>query len=169
MNDSYELVEYNLSDELVLVPKNKKDKVDQNTEVDISMRYFSLQVRKIAHDAIKRHAKAIADAYEIKADVIIEESALSLYNDDELAVLAGMSATKVFEEGKNISLPRYMGSEDMPYYFQYAKGVYAFMGYKNEEKETIYFPHHGKFKIDEDYMKYGTALHVQFALDFLNI
>ncbi|GFP74430.1 amidohydrolase [Clostridium fungisolvens] len=146
----------------------KANIVAKYTEVDISMRYFSPQVRKIAHDAIKRHAKAIADAYEIKVDVRIDESALSLYNDDELAVLADKSATKIFGEGKNISLPKYMGSEDMPYYFQYAKGVYAFMGYKNEEKEAIYFPHHEKFKIDEDYMKYGTALHVQFALDFLN-
>lgn len=29
-------------------------------------------------------------------------------------------------------------------------------------------PHHEKFQVDEDYMKYGAALHVQFALDFLN-
>lgn len=42
------------------------------------------------------------------------------------------------------------------------------MGYKNEAKGCIYPPHHEKFKIDEDYMKYGTALHVQFALDFFN-
>lgn len=138
------------------------------TEVDISMRYFDPNVRKIAHDAIKRHAKAIADAYELKVEVRIEESALSLYNDEELATIANKSAVKVFGEEKNIKLPRYMGSEDMPYYFQHAKGVYAFMGYRNEEKEAIYFPHHEKFKIDEDYLKYGTALHVQFALDFLN-
>jgi amidohydrolase len=163
----------NAQDPIVLsvgkfVGGTKANIVAKYTEVDISMRYFSPQVRKIAHDSIKRHAKAIADAYEIKADVRIEESALSLYNDDELSELASNSATKVFGEDKNLSLPKYMGSEDMPYYFQYAKGVYAFMGYKNEEKEAIYFPHHEKFKIDEDYMKYGTALHVQFALDFLN-
>jgi amidohydrolase len=146
----------------------KANVVAKYTEIDISMRYFNPQVREIAHEAIKRHAKAIADAYELKVDVIIEESALSLYNDDELAALADRSVTKVFGEGKNIDLPKYMGSEDMPYYFQHAKGVYAFMGYRNEEKEAIYFPHHEKFKIDEDYLKYGTALHVQFALDFLN-
>lgn len=163
----------NAQDPIVLsagkfVGGTKANIVAKYTEVDISMRYFSPQVRKTVHDSIKRHAKAIADAYEIKVDVRIEESALSLYNDDALTVLANKSASKVFGEGKNISLPRYMGSEDMPYYFQHAKGVYAFMGYKNEEKEAIYFPHHEKFKIDEDYMKYGTALHVQFALDFLN-
>lgn len=146
----------------------KANIVSKYTEIDITMRYFTSETRKIALEGIKRHAKAIADAYELKVDVIIEESALSLNNDAELTVLAEKSATKVFGEEKNVILPRYMGSEDMPYYFQHAPGVYAFLGYRNEEKEAIYFPHHERFKIDEDYLKYGTALHVQFALDFLN-
>jgi amidohydrolase len=147
----------------------KANIVSKYTEIDITMRYFNPKAREIAHNAIKRHAQAIADAYEVKVDIMIEESALSLYNDAELAELADRSAAKVFGEGKNKSLPRYMGSEDMPYYFQHAKGIYAFIGYRNEEKGATYFPHHEKFKIDEDYMKYGTALHVQFALDFLDM
>jgi len=61
-----------------------------------------------------------------------------------------------------------MASDDMSYYFQKAKGIYAIWGYRNEKKGWIYFSHNKKFKIDVDYMKYGTALHVQFALDFLN-
>lgn len=142
--------------------------ISKFTEIDISMRYFDPKVRETAHKEIKKHAKAIASAYDLKVDVRIEESAISLYNDEELAELADKSAAKVFGKGKNKTLPRYMGSEDMPYYFQHAKGIYAFIGYRNEEKEAIYFPHHEKFKIDEDYMKYGTALHVQFALDFLS-
>lgn len=91
----------------------------------------------------------------------------SLFNDAQLSELADKSAKKVFGEGKNISLGKYMGSEDMPYYFQHAKGVYGFIGFLNEEKGSIFFPHHERFKIDEDYLKYGTALHVQFALDYL--
>lgn len=146
----------------------KANIVAKYTEIEIPMRYFNPEVRELAHEAIKRHAKAIADAYEVKVDIKFEESALSLYNDEELTEIAVKSALKVFGKGKNIELPKYMGSEDMPYYFQHAKGVYAFLGYRNEEIEAIYFPHHEKFKIDEAYMKYGTALHVQFALDFLN-
>lgn len=146
----------------------KANIISKYTEIEISMRYFSPDVREIAHKAIKRHAKAIAEAYEIEVDIIIEEGPPSLFNDSFLADLADKSASKVFGEGKNISLKKYMGSEDMPFYFQHAKGLYAFIGYRNEEKEAIYFPHHEKFKIDEDYLKYGTALHVQFALDFLN-
>ncbi|MDD2269958.1 MAG: M20/M25/M40 family metallo-hydrolase [Eubacteriales bacterium] len=146
----------------------KVNVVAKYTQVEITMRYFDSEIREIAHNAIRRHAKAIADAYQIKIDVSIEEDAPSLYNDEELAILADKSAAKVFGEGKNLSLPKYMGSEDMPYYFKHAKGVYAFIGYKNREREAIYFPHHEKFKIDEDYMKCGAAMHVQFALDFLN-
>lgn len=146
----------------------KANIISKYTELDISMRYFNPKTRETVHKAIKRHAKAIADAYEIKVDVVIEESTLSLYNDEELSELAIESATKVFGEDKNISIPKLMASEDMPYYFQHAKGVYANIGFGNEEKGCIYFPHHEKFKIDEDYLKYGAALHVQFALDFLN-
>lgn len=137
------------------------------TDLEISMRYFSQEARKKVHEGLRRHAQAIADAYELKVEVNIEESALSLYNDEHLTEIADKSSKKVFGEGKNIRTPLQMGSEDMPFYFQHAKGVYAFIGYYNEEKGAIYFPHHEKFRIDEDYLKYGTALHVQFALDFL--
>lgn len=146
----------------------KANIISKYTDIDISMRYFNPKVRETVHEAIKRHAKAIADAYEIKVEVIIEESTLSLNNDEELSEFATKSAAKVFGEGKNISTQRLMASEDMPYYFQHAKGVYANVGFRNDEKGCIYFPHHEKFKIDEDYLKYGAALHAQFAMDFLN-
>jgi amidohydrolase len=146
----------------------KANIIAKYTEIDISMRYFNPKARETVHEAIKRHAKAIADAYEIKAEVIIEESTISLYNDEELTVLADKTASKVLGEGKNVPVQRPMASEDMPYYFKHAKGVYINIGYRNEEKECIYFPHHEKFKIDEDYLKYGTAIFAQFTLDFLN-
>jgi len=146
----------------------KANIIAKYTELDISMRYFDPKARETVHAAIKRHAKAIADAYEIKVEVIIEESAISLYNDNELSMLASKSAEKIMGANTNINQQKLMGSEDFPYYTQHAKGVYALMGYKNEEKGSIYFPHHEKFNIDEDYLKYGTALFCQFALDFLN-
>lgn len=137
------------------------------TQLDISMRYFTPKARQIAHDAIRRHAKAIADAWEMKVEVEIEESALSLYNDPELTEMAQESFKKIAGNDTLKEMAKLMGSEDMPYYFQKAPGVFALLGYRNEAIEAIHFPHHERFHIDEDYMKYGTALHVQFALDFL--
>ena len=100
-------------------------------------------------------------------DVRIEESTLSLYNSPEMVELAKKVATEILGENCNVPIPRPMASEDMSYYFEHAKGVYIFIGYKNEEKGSIYFPHHEKFKLDEDYFKYGAAIFVEFALDYL--
>jgi len=146
----------------------KANIIGKYTEIDISMRYFDKEVRKTVHEAIKRHAKAIADAYLIKVDVTIEESALSLHNDDKMSRIAQKSCSSVFGENKLVSLPIAMGSEDMSYYFQYAKGVNIWLGSGNKNKGCIYPLHNEKFKIDEDCLKYGTAIYAQFAIDFLN-
>ena len=151
-----------------LVGGTKANIVAKYTELDISMRYFEPQVREIVHAAIRRHAKAIADMYELQVEVNIEPSAVALRNDEVVTQIASEAAEKVFGPQRNIETRKLMGSEDMPFYFQHAPGAFALLGYQNEAKGSIYYPHHEKFNLDEDYFKYGTALHVQFAVDFLN-
>lgn len=146
----------------------KANIVAKYTELDISMRYFDPKVREIVHAGIQRHAKAIADMYELQVEVNIEPSAVALRNDEVVTQIAAESAEKVFGLQRNIETRKLMGSEDMPYYFQHAPGAFALLGYENEAKDSIYYPHHEKFKLDEDYFKFGTALHAQFAVDFLN-
>ncbi|WAW14540.1 M20 metallopeptidase family protein [Peptostreptococcus equinus] len=146
----------------------KPNIISKFTDIEMSMRYFDPEARKTVHEAIIRHAKAIADAYEISVDVQIEESTLSLRNDEDMTELAEKTCEKVMGQGKNVPMKRIMASEDMSYYMQHAKGVYINMGYRNVDKGAVYFPHHEKFKIDEDYMKYGAAMFAQFALDFLD-
>ncbi|WP_024621499.1 amidohydrolase [Metaclostridioides mangenotii] len=146
----------------------KANIIAKYTELDISMRSFEREARTRAHEAIKRHAKAIADAYELKVDVKIEESALSVYNDEVLADVARGSSFELFGEDRVVEFNKLMASEDMSFYLEYAKGVTAWLGSKNVEKGCIYPPHHEKFKVDEVFLKYGAALHSQFAVDFLN-
>lgn len=146
----------------------KANIVAKYTELDISMRYFEPQVREIVHAAIRRHAKAIADMYELQVEVNIEPSAIALRNDVVVTQIAAEAAVKVFGPQRNIETRKLMGSEDMPYYFQHAPGAFALLGYQNEAKGSIYYPHHEKFNLDEDYFKFGVALHAQFAVDFLN-
>lgn len=141
--------------------------ISKYTEIDISMRYFSPEVRRIAHEAVRRHAEAIAAMYEIHVNVEIETGTYSTFNDERITAIASRSAAKILGEEQNISLGQAMNSEDFSYYLQEAPGVYAFIGYYNEAKGSIYAPHHEKFKLDEDYFKYGAAIFTQFALDFL--
>ncbi len=146
----------------------KANIVAKYTELDISMRYFDPKVREIVHAGIQRHAKAIADMYELQVEVNIEPSAVALRNDEVVTQIASEAAEKVFGPQRNIETRKLMGSEDMPFYFQHAPGAFALLGYENEAKDSIYYPHHEKFKLDEDYFKFGAALHAQFAVDFLN-
>lgn len=137
-------------------------------KLDISMRYLHEETRKIIHEKIHNLAAGLATIYDIKIDVEIEESTISMNNDEKITEIADKSAEKVFGPNKNVNGPIMMGSEDMPYYFQEAPGAYALVGYLNKEKDITYFPHHEKFNIDEDYMKLGAAFHAQFAWDYLH-
>ncbi|WP_231724061.1 M20 metallopeptidase family protein [Oceanivirga salmonicida] len=146
----------------------KANIIAKYTKLEITMRYFNSEIRKRVHELIQKRAKSIELAYEIKVDVEIEESTISMYNDETITEIAQKSAEKVFGKNKNQPMEKLMGSEDMPYYFEKAKGAYALLGYYNEEIGAVYFPHSEKYKIDENCLKFGTALHVQFALDYLN-
>ena len=147
----------------------KANIISKYTKLDISMRYLEEETRRIIHKKIKDLAAGLSTIYDIEIDVDIEESTISMNNDEKIAEIANKSAEKIFGMDKNVNGPILMGSEDMPYYFEKAPGAYAFVGYVNIEKDTIYFPHHEKFNIDEDYMKLGAALHAQFAWDYLHI
>ena len=147
----------------------KANIISKYAKLDISMRYLEEETRQTIHGKIRDLAAGLSKIYDVKIEVEIEESTISMSNDPHIAEIAMKSAEKVFGANKNVHGPIMMGSEDMPYYFKKAPGTYAFVGYRNKEKDTIYFPHHEKFNIDEDYMKLGAALHAQFAWDFLEL
>lgn len=147
----------------------KANIISKYTKLDISMRYLHEDTRRTIHGKIRDLAAGLSTIYDIDIDVDIEESTISMNNDEKIAKIADKAAQKVFGPDKNVHGPIMMGSEDMPYYFEKAPGAYAMVGYRNEEKDTIYFPHHEKFNIDEDYMKFGASFHAQFAWDYLHI
>lgn len=145
----------------------KANIVAKYSQLEITMRYLEEETRQKMHEKMRQLVDGIAKIYEVKVDLEIEESTISLRNDEEVTRIANESAKKVFGPNKKVHGPVLMGSEDMPYYFEEAPGAYAWLGYANEEKDTVYFPHHEKFNIDEDYMAFGAALHAQFAWDYL--
>lgn len=141
--------------------------ISKYASLAITMRYVDGLTRQKVHEKIHHLAEGIAQIYEVEVNVQIEESAVSLENDEMIVNLVDKAGEKVFGLNKNIPGPIVMASEDMSYYFEKVPGAYAFLGYGNKEKDTVYFPHHEKFNIDEDYMSLGAALHAQFAWDYL--
>ena len=61
-----------------------------------------------------------------------------------------------------------MGGEDFAYYTESVPGCFVALGVRNETIGAAYGVHHPKFKVDEDALPLGVALHVAFALRSLD-
>lgn len=61
-----------------------------------------------------------------------------------------------------------MGSEDPGYYFQKVPGVIAWLGAmpENEMPFPLHNPH---MKLNLEALPYGVLMHINMALDFLNL
>lgn len=60
-----------------------------------------------------------------------------------------------------------MGSEDFSFYQEAIPGYFMFLGMKNQKEEKPASPHSPFFKINEDALPLGAALHASLATRFL--
>ena len=65
-------------------------------------------------------------------------------------------------------IPPVMGGEDFAYYTEQIPGCFVVLGVGDQESGCIYGVHHPKFKVDEDALPIGSALHARFAIDALS-
>ena len=75
---------------------------------------------------------------------------------------------EVLGAGKVMEMPPVMGGEDFAYYTQRVPGCFAFLGVGNPDIGATYSVHHPMFKVDEDALSYGSAIHVNCALKTLD-
>lgn len=60
-----------------------------------------------------------------------------------------------------------MGSEDFAFYQQALPGYIFLLGMENPSVERLHLPHSPYFKINEDALPYGAALHAALAARYL--
>ena len=89
-------------------------------------------------------------------------------NDGESWNLAKQVAADVLGASQVHEIPPIMGGEDFAYYTEQVPGCFVGLGVRNEDQDAIYSVHHPRFKVDEDALPLGAALHVAYALRSLN-
>ncbi|KAM1219438.1 hypothetical protein PS1_046903 [Malus domestica] len=62
---------------------------------------------------------------------------------------------------------RWMGSEDFAYYQEAIPGYFSFLGMADDALGPLPMPHSPYFRINEDALPYGAALHASFAVRYL--
>lgn len=130
-------------------------------------RCFSAEVRDNFPKAIERIASSIANSYRAKVKVDYTFGTPPVVNDGESSELAAKTVEKLFGPESITFIEKLTGGEDFAFYLEKAPGVLAFVGVRNAEKDCHFPHHHERFNIDEDALEMGTALYVQYALDFL--
>ena len=88
-------------------------------------------------------------------------------NDGECWELGKISAGEILGEERVSEMGAIMGGEDFSYYTQVIPGCFSFLGVGNPEIGAVYGVHHPKFKVDEDALSLGTAIHVSTAFKAL--
>lgn len=117
---------------------------------------------------VREVAEGIAIANRCTAEVTFPGNDFPpTVNDGECWELGKISAGEILGEESVSEMGSIMGGEDFSYYTQVVPGCFSFLGVGNPEIGAVYGVHHPKFKVDEDALSLGTAIHVNTALNAL--
>ncbi|KAK7294296.1 hypothetical protein RJT34_17183 [Clitoria ternatea] len=88
-------------------------------------------------------------------------------NDGDLHEHFRKAAGNVLGINKVYDMPQFMGAEDFSFYQEVIPGHFSFLGMGNASSEPFQPLHSPYFKINEDGLPYGAALHASLATSYL--
>ncbi|CAM8957049.1 unnamed protein product [Rhodiola kirilowii] len=88
-------------------------------------------------------------------------------NDEAIYKQAMEASREIVGEEKLAVAPMYMGSEDFAFYLEKVPGTLLLLGMKSDKAGTFHPPHSPYFRVDEDVLPIGAAIHAAFAHSFL--
>lgn len=119
---------------------------------------------------VKELSESIAIANRCEAEVTFPgHDYPPTINDADCWELGKSVGKEILGFDKVIDMPPIMGGEDFAYYTEKVPGCFAFLGVSNPDIEAIYDVHHPMFKVDEDALPLGSAIHVSSALKSLKV
>ncbi len=131
-------------------------------------RWYNPDTGKKMVETMEKILTNTARAFGAEAKLEYHKGCPPTINDTACSKRASAVVLKTFGENALIEVGPLTAAEDFGYYQKEIPGVYVFVGASNEKKGASFMHHHEKFNIDEDALEIGTALHAQYALDFLN-
>ncbi|MBQ6505351.1 MAG: amidohydrolase [Flexilinea sp.] len=141
--------------------------IPDRVEIEGTIRHF--RTDQSIEKEMRRMIGGIADAMKVTWDLDYIYLNCPVENRyDEITRICQNSAAKLFGEDVFAHMPTLMSSEDFSWYLREMPGVFTYIGSSNPEKGITGTNHQSTYDVDEDVLKRGTALAVQFALDFLN-
>jgi len=121
-----------------------------------------------ARAEIKRYLREIcegvAKANGASAEVIIDASYPPTVNDPGVTGVVRSTVADLFGSDRLVEMEKEFGGEDFSYVLQKVPGAFAFLGCGNRAKGITAPGHSSLFRIDEDVLWQGIAMHAAMAL-----
>jgi IAA-amino acid hydrolase len=138
-------------------------------ELQGTIRSLTLEGLLTLQKRVKEVSESIAIANRCEAEVIFPgHDYPPTINDINCWEIGKSVGKEILGQDKVIDMPPIMGGEDFAYYTQKIPGCFAFLGVSNPEIDAIYDVHHPMFKVDEEALHLGSAIHVNYALKSLS-
>ncbi len=132
-----------------------------------TIRTFDMELDAYLIKRIEEIANAAAEGIGAKAQVTSHLKTQVVYNNPYVSDLVLDCAKKLVGEEKIAHMPIKLSSEDFSHYLTKKPGVFIRLGTRNEEKGCTTLPHNNDFMIDEDALPIGSAVCVQFVMDYM--
>lgn len=147
----------------------KQNIIAAEVELVGTVRVFNKAFRDSMPERISKICENVAAGYGCTAGCDYYFGPSPLINEDKgLVKIAQEAAKKELGENSLIPVQKMTGAEDFSVYLESVPGVYGYIGIRNEAKGICCSNHHPAFVVDEDALRHGTAIYVNFALDYLN-
>lgn len=142
--------------------------IAENAVIEGTVRCFDPETRDHIEAQLTHYAESVAAVYGATAKVEYIRGTQAVINDEYSAALVQRVAAEAFGEEVVFHEKPTMGGEDFSFYLDEVPGSFALVGSGNQEKDTEWAHHHGKFNIDEDALATGAELYAQYAWAYLN-
>jgi len=134
-----------------------------------TVRAFSMDVLLHLQQRVRDISHHIAEAHRCEVEIAFPGNDYPpTVNDAECWSVAKELAVELTSAAQVAELPAVMGGEDFAYYTEEVPGCFVAIGVRHEEQGATFGLHHPRFKVDEDALPLGTALHVSFAMKSLS-
>lgn len=142
--------------------------IPSTMELEGTIRSLTLEGILKLQTRVKEVAESIAIANRCIAEVTFPGNDYPpTINDAECWNLGKSAAIEILGDAQVAEMGPIMGGEDFAYYTQEIPGCFSFLGVGNTEIDAVYDVHHPMFKVDEEALPLGAAIHVNSALKAL--
>lgn len=151
---------------------NRSNIIPDSVTMEGTLRNFDMQIRQEVFERLQRVAESTAEANGAKAEVTIHDDGgypVTINNPELVEAMLPMTR-QVAGDDNVIEKPLAMGAEDFSYFALEVPGMFVTLGVTppGDDPEEAASNHSPYFQVDEDALKVGTNLYVNWAIASLN-